>query len=160
MTDEPMLPQAWDLPVVRALDAIKSLPGLDSDHVEFDTFRFSAPSASGPTQSAMIHAYQPVTSARFTVKFTVRGSTYDVQSHDGQPLTVSGVADLLHLPLASADRAVTLLKAGLSEALRIYNEAHAPAPHHEGRPATIARAREPWPFAARPGTDESSDLNL
>lgn len=159
MTDELTPPQAWDLPVVRALDAITFLPGLDPDHVEFDRFRFSAPSASGPTQSAMIHAYQPVTSARFTVKFAVRGTTYEVQSHDGQPLTASGVADLLHLPLASADRAVTLLKTGLSEALRIYNEAHAPAPHREERSATTARAREPWPFAARPGT-ESSGLTL
>lgn len=160
MTDELTPPQAWDLPVVRALDAIGLLHGLDPDHVEFDQFRFAAPSASGPIRSAMIHAYQPVTSARFTVKFAVRGTTYEVRDHDRQPLTVSGVADRLHLPLTSADRAVTLLKTGLSEAMRIYNEAHAPALHREGRSATTAGAREPWPFAARPGTDESSILAL
>lgn len=156
MNDELTPPQAWDLPVVRALDAIEFLPGLGPDHVEFDEFRFATPTASGPTQSAMIHAYQPVTSARFTVKFAVRGTTYEVRNHDGQPLTASGVADLLHLPLASADRAVTLLKSGLSEALRIYNEAQALALHREGPPATTARPGEPWPFAARPVTDESS----
>lgn len=156
MTDEVMPPQAWDLPVVRALDAIEFLPGLDPDHVEFDQFRFAAPSASGPTQSAMIHAYQPVTSARFTVKFAVRGTTYEVRSHDGQALTASGVADLLRLPLSSADRAVTLLKAGLSEALRIYNEAHAAGLHHVAPPASAARPGEPWPFAARARTDEPS----
>jgi hypothetical protein len=160
MTDELTPPQAWDLPVVRALDAIEFLPGLDPEHVEFDQFRFAAHSASGPMQSAMIHAYQPVTSARFTVKFAIRGTTYEVRDHDLQPLTASGVADLLHLPLASADRAITLLKTGLSEALRIYNEAHVPALHREGRPATTAGAREPWPFAARPRTDESPGLAL
>lgn len=161
MTDELTPPQAWDLPVVRALDAIGLLHGLDPDHVEFDQFRFAAPSASGTIRSAMIHAYQPVTSARFTVKFAVRGTTYEVRDHALQPLTASGVADLLHLPLANADRAVTLLKTGLSEALRIYNEGHAPALHHQGQPAaTSAEAREPWPFAARPGTGESSGLTL
>lgn len=156
MTDELTPPQAWDLPVVRAVDAIEFLPGLDPEHVEFDLFRLAARSASGPTQSAMIHAYQPVTSARFTVKFAVRGTTYSVQDHDLQPLTASGVADLLHVPLASADRAVTLLKASLSEALRIYNEAHAPALRHVVGPASAAKLGEPWPFAARTVTDESS----
>ncbi|MFJ3408206.1 hypothetical protein [Promicromonospora sp. NPDC090134] len=154
MTDELPPPQAWDLPVVRALDAIELLPGLDPGHVEFDQFRFFGESWDHLMHSAVIYAYQPVTSARLTVRFAVRGTTYSVQDHDGRPLTASGVADLLHVPLASADRAVTLLKAGLSEALRIYNEAHAPALHHEGGPVTAARNGEPWPFAARTTTDE------
>jgi hypothetical protein len=153
MTDELPPPEAWDLPVVRALDAIKFLPGLDPDHVEFDQFRFSRVNLIDPMRSAAIHAYQPIASARFTVKFAVQGTTYQVRDHDRQPLTASGVADLLHVPLASADRAVTLLKQGLSESLRIYNEAHTPAIQHEARPASAA-SREPWPFAARPGTTE------
>ncbi|WP_419703095.1 hypothetical protein [Promicromonospora sp. NFX87] len=160
MTDDVKSPQPWNLPVVRALDAIEFLPGLDPAHVEFDQFRFHGEGWNRPMYSAVIHAYQPVTSARFTVKFAVRGTTYSVRDHDLQPLTASGVADLLHLPLASADRAVTLLKRALTESLRVYNEAHAPALHREGRPATTTRAKEPWPFTPRPGPDESSDVAL
>ncbi|MFC8797015.1 hypothetical protein ACFT2C_04735 [Promicromonospora sp. NPDC057138] len=150
--NDSLRPEAWDMPVVRALDAIETLPGLE--RVEFGQFRFSVPSVSGPVHTAMVHAYRPVTSARFTVKFAVRGTTYTVRDHDGQALTASGVADLLHLPLASADRAVTLLKRALTESLRIYNRAHAPTQHGAGRPApATAGPSEPWPFAARTSTD-------
>ncbi|WP_423464198.1 hypothetical protein ACO229_06495 [Promicromonospora sp. MS192] len=158
MTEELPPPQAWDLPVVRALDAIEFLPGLDPDHVEFDQFRFHGVGTYSPMQSATIYAFQPVTSVPYTVKFEVRGSTYMVEDHDHRPLTASGVADLLHLPLASADRAVTLLKRGLSESLRIYNEAHAPAPRNRSR--ATAGTQEPWPFAARPGPDDPSQPAL
>ena len=154
MNDELPPPEAWDLPVVRALDAIEFLPGLDPEHVEFDQFRFFGVNLIDPMRSAAIHAYQPIASARFTVKFAVRGTTYQVRDHDRKPLTASGVADLLHVPLASADRAVTLLKRGLSESLRIYNGAHTPTQRRDVGPASATRTGEPWPFAARPGTNE------
>lgn len=124
MTDDLMLPPVWELPVLRAIDAVRLLPGLDAEHVEFDRVRFAAPSTGAPARSATIHAYQPVTSVPFTVKFAVRGAVFAVQVHGPRPLTVAGVASLLQVPLSSADRAVTLLQAGLTGALNIHNEVH------------------------------------
>ena len=169
MTDDLMLPQVWELPVLQAIDAVRLLPGLEADHVEFDRVRFAAPRMSGPARSATLHAYQPVTSVPFTVKFALRGTAFAVQGHGPQPLTVSDVADLLQVPLASADRAVTLLQAGLTGALNIHNEVHTrrglaetssasdprllPEVPGEARRTPTRNEAEPWPFAARPGAD-------
>ncbi|MFE7503849.1 hypothetical protein [Promicromonospora sp. NPDC057488] len=172
MTDELMLPQVWELPVLRAVDAIRLLPGLGPDHVEFDRVRFAAPSMGGPARSAMIHAYQPVTRVPFTVKFALRGTTYALQGHGPQPLAVADVATLLCVPMSSADRVVTLLKAGLTGALRIHNKVHSapglagtsrpdrslpfPLAPGDGRAVNTPSHAEPWPFAARTGAPGSS----
>lgn len=172
MTDDLMLPQVWELPVLRAVDAVKLLPGLDADQVEFDRVRFAAPSLGAPARSATVHAYQPVTSVPFTVKFALRGTAYALLGHGPQPLTVPDVATLLSVPVASADRAVALLRAGLTGALRIHNEVHArpglagtssrdrslavPQAPGQARPAPTPSHAEPWPFAGRTGADESA----
>ncbi|MFI8528164.1 hypothetical protein ACIGB8_27140 [Promicromonospora sukumoe] len=172
MTDDLMLPQVWELPVLRAIDAVRVLPGLDPEQVEFDRVQFAAPTMGSPARSATIHAYQPVTSVPFSVKFALRGTTYAVQGHGPQPLTVTDVAGLLRVPVSSADRAVALLKAGLTGALRIHNEMHTrlglaeassasdprrlPQVPGEARPDPVPRHVEPWPFAARTGAGESA----
>ncbi|MFI8526288.1 hypothetical protein ACIGB8_17650 [Promicromonospora sukumoe] len=172
MADDLILPQVWELPVLRAVDAVRLLPGLDPNHVEFDRVRFAAPSLGGPARSATIHAYQPVTSVPFTVKFALRGTAYALLGHGPQPLTVADVAGLLRVPVASADRAVALLKAGLTGALRIHNEVSTrpglagtssqdrsltvPQAPGQTRPAPAPSRAEPWPFAARTGVDESA----
>lgn len=160
MNDQHKPPELWDLPVVRALDAIEFLHGLDPDHVEFDEFRFHGEGFSGPMHTVVIHAYQPVTNVPYSVRFAVQGATYSVQGRGQQPLTASGVADLLHVPLASADRAVTLLGRALTESLRIYNEANTPARKGAVRPAPTAATAQPWPFSARVGTDPAPGLSL
>lgn len=49
--------QAWDLPVVEALDVIERLPGWSDDRVEWAGFRFFGTSAYGPMEKATIYAY-------------------------------------------------------------------------------------------------------
>ena len=160
MNDHDKPPELWDLPVVRALDAIEFLPGLDPDHVEFDEFRFHGEGWSGPMHAAVIHAYQPVTSVPYAVRFAVQGATYTVRGRGQHPLTASGVADLLHVPLASADRAVTLLGRALTESLRIYNQANTPAQNGAGRPTPTAGTSQPWPFSTQTDTDPSPGPHL
>ncbi|PUB20891.1 hypothetical protein C8K30_115102 [Promicromonospora sp. AC04] len=160
MNDHHKPPKPWDLPVVRGLDAIRLLHGLEALHVGFDELHLHGEAPSGPMYTAVIHAYQPVISVPYTVRFAVQGTTYTVQGRDRQPLTTSGVADLLHVPTASADRAITLLKQSLTESLRIYNQANTPAQQGAGHPTPTVGTSQPWPFSTRASTDASPGPDL
>lgn len=160
MNDHHKPPQPWDLPVIRGLDTIRLLRGLEARHVGFDEFHLRGDAASGRMYTAVIHAYQPVTSVPFAVRFVVQGATYTVRGRDRQPLSASGVADLLRVPLASADRAITLLQSALTESLRIYNQANAPMQNGAGHPTSTASGSQPWPFSSRVGADPSPGPRL
>lgn len=160
MNDYYTPPQLWDLPVVRGLDAIRLLHGMEAARVGFDELHLHGEAPHGPMYTAAIHAYQPVTSVPYTVRFAVQGATYTVRGRDRQPLTISGVADLLHVPPASADRAISLLKQALTESRRIYNQATAPARNGAGRPTPTTGVAQPWPFSTRAGADPSPGPDL
>lgn len=160
MNDHHQPPKPWDLPVVRGLDAIRLLPGLEATHVGFDELHLQGDAANGPMYTAVIHAYQPVTSVPYTVRFAVQGTTYTVRGRDRHSLTASGVADLLHVQPVNADQAITLLKQALTESLRIYNQANTPTQDGAGHPTSTASASQPWPFSPRAGSDPSPGPHL
>ncbi|QDZ14204.1 hypothetical protein [Humibacter ginsenosidimutans] len=131
--------QAWDLPVVEALDAIEQLPGWSDDRVEWAGFRFFGTSAYGPMEKATIYAYQsagpdaaPVTGTGF--------SATDSQDH---PLDTEAVARHLEAPAVGTAEAIALLGAALSASLTAYNTAHAVASRQIAQirraPAAFAR---------------------
>jgi hypothetical protein len=160
MNDHHKPPQPWDLPVIRGLDAIRLLPGMERLHVGFDELHLQGDAASGRMYTAVIHAYQPVTSVPFTVRFAVQGATYTMRGRDRQPLTASGVADLLHVPPASAELAITILKRALTASLRIYNQAHNPTDPDVGQGTPAAKQVAPWPFRAPPVADAPTGPTL
>ncbi|WP_454859691.1 hypothetical protein [Promicromonospora soli] len=160
MNDHHKSPKLWDLPVVRGLDAIRFLHGMEATHVGFDELHLHGEVPSGPMYTAVIHAYQPVTSVPYAVRFAVQGTTYTVRGRDRQPLTASGVAELLHVLPVNADRAITLLKRALTESLRIYNQANTPAQNGAGRPTPTTGTSQPWPFSTRAGTEPPPSPDL
>jgi hypothetical protein len=149
--------EEWQLPIARALVAMKRLPGLARGRVGFDQVRLAG-QPWGLMNTAVVHAYLPADSVPFAVRFAVQGGSYVVRDHGGRSLTARGVAAELGLPPASAHRAFFLLRGALTQALQLYNRAHTAQGRSPHAPA--AGASEPWPFRARPAGDAPAGPSL
>ena len=116
---------SWDMPVVRALDAVEKLPGFGPDHVEWDSFRFWQAGRGDQMEWASIYAY-PTGSEHGFVRFAVRDGEFTVTDRQRRSMTASEVAGALDVPTASAEKAVSAVVSALATALARFNEAHAP----------------------------------
>lgn len=117
--------RSWDLPVVRALDAVEKLPGFRADQVEWDFFRFWRVGSGDRMETASIYAYPTGTEHEF-VRFAVTDGEFTVTDPQGSRLTADDVADALNVPTASAEKAITTVIPALATALARFNAAHAP----------------------------------
>ena len=116
---------SWDIPVIRALDAVENLPGFRADQVEWDSFRFWRVGRGEQMETASIYAY-PTGTERGYVRFAVADGEFTVTDQQNRALTSSEVADALNLSTVSAEKAVTLVIPALATALARFNAAHAP----------------------------------
>jgi hypothetical protein len=117
--------RSWDMPVVRALDAVENIPGFRSDQVEWDSFRFWRTGRGEQMQWASIYAY-PTGPERGFVRFAAADGEFTVTDQQRRALTSREVADALNVPTASAEKAVTLVIPALATALTRFNAAHTP----------------------------------
>jgi hypothetical protein len=117
--------RSWDLPVVRALDAVEKLPGFRADQVEWDFFRFWRVGSGDRMETASIYAYPTGTEHEF-VRFAVTDGEFTVTDPQGQRMTADDVAGALNVPTASAEKAITTVIPALATALARFNAAHAP----------------------------------
>lgn len=147
----------WDVPVIRALDAIERLPGFSPDHVEWDHFRFYGHGFSGAMETVAIYAYTAAPDTSGFARFAVTGTRFTVTDRDRRDLTGSGLARELDVPASSAIRATAELRDALNRSLREYNTAHAPpqATHPAHR---VPEAFNPSLGTAPTGTSRRLDL--
>lgn len=119
-------PQAWDMPVVRALDDIEQLPGFAPEHVEWHGFRFWASGMDTPMHTASIYAYPAKGDDDAFVRYAVTGNRPSITGQGRCSLGPDDVAEQLDIPVSSAVDAAAALGPALEEALRLYNDAHHP----------------------------------
>lgn len=121
--------QAWDLPVVEALDAIERLPGWSDDRVEWAGFRFFGTSAYGPMEKATIYAYPAARPDGAPVRFVAVEAGFSVTDAQHRRLDTKAVAGHLEAPVTGTAQAILILGRALSASLTAYNTAHAPTSH-------------------------------
>jgi hypothetical protein len=154
MSGDPV--RSWDLPVVRALDAVEKLPGFRPAQVEWDGFRFHRTGRGEQMQWASIYAY-PTGSGHGFVRFGVTDGEFTVTDPQRHPMTASDVAGALGVPTASAEKAITAVIPALAAALARFNAAHAPRAAAQavtighGRVGSFSRRSGPADQGPRPG---------
>lgn len=136
--------RSWDMPVVRALDALENIPGFRSDQVEWDSFRFWRTGRGEQMQWASIYAY-PTGPERGFVRFAVADGEFTVTDQQRRALTSREVADALNVPTASAEKAVTLVIPALATALTRFNAAHTPTNRRTNGNCWTEASRFIWP---------------
>lgn len=124
-------PQAWDLPVIWALDEIEQLPGFGPENVEWHGFRFWASGIDTPMHTATIYAYPAEGDDDAFVRFAVTGDRSSITGQGRRPLSPDDLAEQLDVPVTSAVAAGAALGPALIEAMRLYNEAHYPQPSRD-----------------------------
>jgi hypothetical protein len=135
--------------VVYALDAVERLPCFAPNHVKWNDFRFYGAGAGHQMDMVAIYAYPTDSGRSGFVRFAVARQGFTVTDPQHRRLTVGDVARTLGVPTASAEIAVTALRAALATALARFNAAHCPS--------TIARTlstreQAPGSYTRRAGT--------
>ncbi|TWE13084.1 hypothetical protein [Rudaeicoccus suwonensis] len=117
--------RSWDLPVVRALDAVEQLPGFRPDQIEWDSFQLHRTGRGEQMEAVSIYAY-PTGSEHGFVRFGVTDGEFTVTDPERRRMTASDVAVALNVPTMSAEKAITAVIPALATALSRFNAAHAP----------------------------------